>query len=70
MLYSLSNLIKNKKLTYIDNIVYLIYYSEVSIEVTDKYGFTPLMQASNKGYTEYVYVLIIIYYVLLNRQII
>ena len=34
--------------------VSVICYSEVNAEVTDKYGFTPLMQAAQKGYTEWV----------------
>lgn len=30
------------------------YFRDVPIDVPDKYGFTGLMQASQKGYTEYV----------------
>lgn len=33
----------------------LIYFRDVPIDVPDKYGFTGLMQASQKGYTEYVF---------------
>ncbi|XP_067952121.1 fibronectin type 3 and ankyrin repeat domains protein 1-like isoform X2 [Watersipora subatra] len=32
--------------------------SEVNAEVTDKYGFTPLMQAAQKGYTEIMEILL------------
>lgn len=30
----------------------IFIFSEVNVEVTDKYGFTPLMQAAQKGYPE------------------
>lgn len=29
---------------------HVLFFSEVNIDVTDKYGFTPLMQAAQKGY--------------------
>lgn len=32
--------------------------SEVNVEVTDKYGFTPLMQAAQKGFTEIIDILL------------
>ena len=35
-------------------VIFIFFSRDVPIDVPDKYGFTGLMQASQKGYTEYV----------------